>query len=148
MEINPAAPVITRDEILVHAPIETVWGIQTDVAAWPSWQPDVDDVRVDGPLSVGSTFRWQTSGLDITSTVEEIDAPRRVVWGGHAGGIVAVHVWNLTAREDGVLVRTEESWEGEPVRAQAEMLQEALDGSLRAWLENLKRAAENASNPA
>jgi hypothetical protein len=44
-----------------------------------------------------------------------------------------------------VLVRTEESWEGEPVEAQVETLQAALDGSLRAWLENLKRAAEGAA---
>ncbi len=148
MEVNAAAPVITRDEIFVHAPIETVWGIQTDVAAWPSWQPDVDDVRVDGSLSVGSTFRWRTFGLDITSTVEEIDAPRRVVWSGPAGRIFGAHVWDLTAREDGVLVRTEESWDGEEVRAQAGMLQETLDGSLHGWLKNLKSAADNASNPA
>lgn len=148
MEINADAPVIARDEIVVRAPIETVWGVQTDVAAWPSWQPDVDEVRADGPLSVGSTFRWQTFGLDITSTVEEIEAPGRVVWSGPAGGIFAVHVWELTAREDGVLVRTEESWEGEEVRAQAETLQGALDASLRGWLQNLKRAAEGASNPA
>lgn len=148
MEIDTAAPVITRDEILIHAPIETVWAIQIDVAAWPSWQPDVDGVQVDGPLSVGSTFRWQTFGLDIASTVQELDAPRRIVWGGPAGGIVAVHVWDLLAREDGVLVRTEESWEGEQVRAQAATLQQALDRSLRSWLTNLKQAAERAANPA
>lgn len=142
MEINADAPVVTRDEIFTHAPIETIWDIQTDVAAWPSWQPEVEDVRIDEPLSVGSTFRWSTSGLDITSTVEEINPPRRVVWGGPAGGIVGIHVWDLTEYEDGVLVRTEESWEGEQVRAQVDMLQEALDESLRDWLTNLKREAE------
>jgi uncharacterized protein YndB with AHSA1/START domain len=142
MDINTAAPVITRDEILIHAPIETIWDIQTNVAAWPSWQPDVDGAQVDGPLAVGSVFRWQTAGLDITSTVEEVDAPHRIVWGGPAQGIVAVHVWTLDPQDDGVLVRTAESWEGEPVTAQAETLQGALDGSLRTWLENLKRAAE------
>jgi uncharacterized protein YndB with AHSA1/START domain len=142
MDINTAAPVVTRDEILIRAPIQSIWEIQTDVAAWPSWQADVDGAQVDGPLAVGSVFRWQTAGLDITSTVEEVDAPHRIVWSGHAQGIVAVHVWTLEAQEDEVLVRTEESWEGEPVTAQVETLQAALDGSLRDWLENLKRAAE------
>jgi uncharacterized protein YndB with AHSA1/START domain len=142
MDINTAAPVITRDEILIHAPIETIWAIQTDVADWPSWQPEVDGAQIDGPLAVGSAFRWQTAGLDITSTVEEIDPPRRIVWGGPAQGIVAVHVWTLELQDDGVLVRTAESWEGEPVIAQPETLQGALDGSLRNWLENLKRTAE------
>lgn len=142
MDINTAAPVITRDEILIQAPIETIWEIQTDVAAWPSWQPEVDGAQIDGPLAVGAVFRWQTAGLDITSTVEEIDPPHRIVWGGPAQGIVAVHVWTLQPQEDGVLVRTAESWEGEPVHAQVETLQGALDGSLRNWLENLKRTAE------
>lgn len=87
-------------------------------------------------------FRWQTAGLDITSTVEEVDAPRRIVWGGPAQGIVAVHVWTLDEQDGAVLVRTAESWEGDAVAAQPEALQAALDGSLRAWLENLKRAAE------
>jgi uncharacterized protein YndB with AHSA1/START domain len=142
VDINAAAPVITRDEILIRAPITTIWDIQTDIASWPSWQPDVDGAQIDGTLAVGSTFRWQTSGLDITSTVKELDAPNRIVWGGPAQGIVAVHLWTLTQHEPGVLVHTEESWEGEPVLAQTEVLQAALDASLRNWLENLKRTAE------
>jgi hypothetical protein len=32
MDINTDAPVITRDEILIAAPIQTIWDIQTDVA--------------------------------------------------------------------------------------------------------------------
>ncbi len=40
-----------------------------------------------------------------------------------------------------MLVRTEESSEGEPVTAQANVMQSAPDGSLRTWLENLKRTA-------
>jgi uncharacterized protein YndB with AHSA1/START domain len=117
------APVITRDEIVIRAPIETIWEIQTNVDDWPSWQPDVDGAESEGPLEVGSVFRWQTAGLDITSTVEEVDAPRRIVWGGPAQGIVAVHVWTLETQGDGVVVRTAESWEGEPVEAQVESLQ-------------------------
>jgi uncharacterized protein YndB with AHSA1/START domain len=144
MEINAEAPVITRDEIAISAPIQTIWEIQTDVSAWPSWQPDVDTARADGSLEAGSVFHWQTGGLDITSTVEEVDAPRRIVWGGPAQGIVAVHVLVLSEFDGEVLVRTEESWEGEPVEAAVGTVQGLLDGSLRAWLANLKGAAENA----
>ena len=115
MDINEDAPVITRDEIVILAPIETIWEIQTNVDDWPSWQPEVDGAESEGPLEAGSVFRWQTAGLDITSTVEEVDAPRLIVWGGPAQGIVAVHVWTLEPQGDGVLVRTAESWEDEPV---------------------------------
>jgi uncharacterized protein YndB with AHSA1/START domain len=146
MDINNDAPVITRDEILISAPIQTIWDIQTDVASWPSWQPEVDGAEADSPLTVGSVFRWQTAGLAITSTVEEIEPPRRIVWGGPAQGIVAVHVWTLDEQDDGVLVKTAESWEGDPVTAQPEALQAALDRSLRNWLEYLKRAAERGAS--
>ena len=49
--------------------------------------------EADGPLAVGSVFRWQTAGLDIRSTVEQIDAPHRIAWSGPAPGIVAVVVY-------------------------------------------------------
>jgi uncharacterized protein YndB with AHSA1/START domain len=148
MDIDEDAPVITRDEIVIRAPLETIWDVQTNVDEWPAWQPDVDGAKAEGPLDVGSVFRWQTAGLDITSTVEEIDAPRRIVWGGPAQGIVAVHVWTFEPQDDGALVRTAESGEGEPVTAQVETLQAALDASLRAWLTNLKRIAEERSGGA
>ncbi len=142
MEINTEAPVVTRDQVLIEAPIDRIWAIQTNVSAWPSWQPDIDAAEAEGPLAVGSVFRWQTANLDITSTVEEIEAPRRIVWGGPAQGIVAVHVWTFEPQDDGVWVRTEESWEGDPVDAQVETLQAALDASLRTWLGNLKKQSE------
>ena len=115
MQINTAAPVITRDEIFINAPAATISSIQTDVASWPSWQPEVDSAEAQGPLAVGSVFRWQTAGLDITSTVAEIDPPHRIVWGGPAQGIAVVYVWSFEPKDDG------------------------------AWLENLKRAAESAA---
>ncbi|MDQ6853580.1 MAG: hypothetical protein M3046_07780 [Actinomycetota bacterium] len=49
----------------------------------------------------------------------------------------------ILPQDDGVLVRTAESWEGDPVTAQPETMQGALDQSLRGWLENLKRTAED-----
>jgi hypothetical protein len=64
------------------------------------------------------------------------------VWGGAAAGIVAVHAWTFEAQDDGVLVRTEESWEGESVSAQPAEMRRALEASLREWLENLRHAAE------
>jgi hypothetical protein len=95
-----------------------------------------------GPLEVGTIFRWQTYGLSIESTIREIDAPRRIVWFGLAQGITAIHAWTMRPSEDRVLVHTEESWDGDPVRAQPEEMQQALDGSLRAWLQSLKHKAE------
>ncbi|KDN81673.1 SRPBCC family protein [Kitasatospora cheerisanensis] len=144
VRIDESAPVVTRTEILIHAPLHTIWAIQTDVENWPAWQPNVESVRKDTPGSLrpGSAFRWSTEGLDITSTVRQVEPGRRLVWGGPAQGITAVHVWTFTPTRDGVLVHTEESWSGEPVTADREFLQAALDNSLHNWVANLKRQAE------
>jgi uncharacterized protein YndB with AHSA1/START domain len=142
MDIDENAPVITRDEIFIDAPLSTVWGLHTDISSWSEWLPDIDSSTIQGPLAVGTVFRWQTYGLSIESTIQEIDSPRRIVWSGPAQGITGIHVWTMTPSEDGVLVHTEESWDGDPVRAQPEEMQRALNGSLRAWLQSLKHKAE------
>ncbi|WP_328991471.1 SRPBCC family protein [Kribbella sp. NBC_01245] len=142
--IDLQAPVITRDDVLIKAPLAAIWKIQTDVEGWPAWQPEVvSAVRQDeGRLKPGSVFRWEVQGLDVTSTVKQVKPMRRLVWGGPANGITAVHVWTFTPVRGGVLVHTEESWSGDPVEANVEFAQSALDASLHAWLQNLKQTAE------
>ncbi|SCF59632.1 SRPBCC family protein [Streptomyces sp. Ncost-T10-10d] len=134
-----------RDSILIHAPIARVWAIQTDVENWPAWQPNVTKTT-PGALRPGSSWTWSTEGLEgITSTVEEVRAPHRIVWGGPAHGITTVHAWTFTAVPGGTLVHTEESWTGAPAEADTANLQAALDASLDAWLHNLKKRAEQRS---
>ncbi|MGW2839910.1 SRPBCC family protein [Streptomyces sp. NPDC001493] len=144
--VDTTAPVITREDIVIHAPLERIWRIQTDVGSWPQWQPDVSEATkvTRGPLRPGSVFRWSVEGLSgIESTVRQVEPGRRIVWGGPAQGITAVHVWTFTQRADGVHVHTEESWAGEPVDAATPALQAALDASLDHWVHNLKARAEN-----
>ncbi|MER5468399.1 SRPBCC family protein [Streptomyces sp. NPDC002685] len=145
VQIDRTAPVITRDNILIHAQLHTIWKIQTDVEKWPTWQPHVEVVVKDTPgrLRPGSVFRWTTEGLDIASTVKQVEYGKRLAWGGPAQGITAVHVWTFTPTRDGILVHTEESWTGAPVVANQAALQVALDDSLHNWLSNLKHEAED-----
>ena len=65
MDIDENAPVITRDEILIDAPLDTIWSLQTGISSWSEWQPDIDASTIEGPLEVGTVFRWQTYGLRI-----------------------------------------------------------------------------------
>lgn len=140
--IDESATVVVRREVRIEAPIDLVWRLHTDVAGWPAWQTDVDSAQIDGPLVPGATFRWSTHGLEVTSTVYEVDAPRRILWGGPAQGITGIHEWTFTADGDATIVRTAESWEGDPVRADSENLGAALDASLGSWLELLRAKAE------
>lgn len=69
VNIDQNAPAITRDEILMAAPLSTVWNVQTDISAWPRWNTDVSRAEMTDPLAAGTVFRWSTAGLDdITST--------------------------------------------------------------------------------
>ncbi|MFF1833605.1 SRPBCC family protein [Streptomyces sp. NPDC058231] len=147
VHVDEAAPVITRKSTVIHAPLRTIWKVQTGVEEWPGWQPDVTSSVKDTPgrLRSGSVFRWETQGLDITSTVKQVERGKCLAWGGPAQGIDAVHVWTFTPTGDGVVVRTEESWTGAPVVADTAALQSALDASLQNWVDNLKHASENRS---
>lgn len=143
--INESATVVVRRDVIIDAPADVVWQLHVDVNGWPHWQTDIDTAKADGPLHVGDTFHWSTAGLTIDSTVYALEAPHRILWGGPAHGITGVHEWTFTADGDRTIVRTAESWEGDPVRADADHLRAALDASLAGWLDRLRGAAEAAA---
>ncbi|MGW3631729.1 SRPBCC family protein [Streptomyces sp. NPDC005122] len=143
--IDETAPVIVRLSIEINAPLASVWRLHTDIAAWPTWNTDIDRAEPDGPLIPGNRFSWRTHGLEITSTVRELVPGRRIVWGGPAEGISGVHVWTFEEEGDHVIVRTEESWSGAPAEAAADHLGKALHDSLERWLSHLKDRAEQAA---
>ncbi|MFJ1707534.1 SRPBCC family protein [Kitasatospora sp. NPDC088346] len=139
---RPSAPVVVRRSTTVDAPLTRVWTLHTNIAAWPIWHPDVERAELAGPLSRGSSFRWLTHGLDITSTVLELVPYRRIVWGGPAQGIDGIHVWTFEQVDGAVRVHTEESRSDAPVDIRPERLRAALDSSLERWLRYLRATAE------
>ncbi|MFD4244250.1 SRPBCC family protein [Streptomyces sp. NPDC058525] len=157
--VDSGALVRHRTEIVINAPLHTVWKLQTDVERWPSWQTPVETVaRLDhGPLRSGSAFRWTTpippnpatpaTSLEITSTVRHLKHQSCIRWTGPAIGeglhIDGVHVWNFTkVRGGGVRVSTEETHTGAQVEADVPTATAILREGLEAWLRDLKSAAE------
>ncbi|MFD9688210.1 SRPBCC family protein [Kitasatospora sp. NPDC059146] len=157
---SPAARVRYRTEAVIHAPLSTVWRLQTDVARWPSWQHAVSGAeRLDrGPLRAGSAFHWTTPlppnpattapALDITSTVRQLRPGACIRWTGPAVAeglhIDGVHVWTFTPVRGGVLVRTEETHTGPQVDADVPAATAILRQGLDAWLGDLANAAVDA----
>jgi hypothetical protein len=140
--IDLDAPVIARHEIDILAPLPLVWDLLVDVAAWPSWNPDITSATAEGALAPGVSFRWETGGLALTSTVRAIAEHETILWDGTVQGIVGIHRWRFGESPEGVRVATEESWSGEPVDANPAAMQGMLDQSLVAWLGRLKEVAE------
>ncbi|MEV8405322.1 SRPBCC family protein [Streptomyces niveus] len=158
--VAPDALVRARTETVIHAPLSTIWKLQTDVERWPSWQPPVSTIeRLDhGPFRQGSSFHWTTpippnpetsaTSLDITSTVKQLKYGSCIRWTGPAIGeglrIDGVHVWNFTKVRGGVRVTTEETHTGPQVEANVPAATEILSQGLKSWLTDLKTTAEAA----
>jgi hypothetical protein len=140
--INEAAPVVARSEAEVSASPGLVWDVLTAVEQWPSWNPDVKWVSIDGRFSEGAEFRWKAGPATITSTLQYVEAPTRLAWAGTTFGIEAMHVYALEARDGVTLVRTEESYDGLLARVFRGRLQRTLEHSLESGLGHLKAEAE------
>jgi uncharacterized protein YndB with AHSA1/START domain len=140
--INLAAPVVARTETEIVAARDVVWHVLTGIEQWPGWNPEVKSATMNGGLRQGVQFRWRAGPGTITSTLEQVDAPRRIAWSGTTLGIEAKHVYALEARDGVTLVRTEESYDGLVARLFRGRLQKALERSLETGLRHLKAEAE------
>jgi uncharacterized protein YndB with AHSA1/START domain len=148
MKVDEHAPVIGSAEAQVAAPPEVVWDILAALETWPSWNPDVKSVQVDGPVAEGTTFRWKAKPGTIRSRIERLDRPSLIGWTGRTLGIDAVHVWRLEPRDSGTFVRTEESFSGLLPRLMRGRIQKTLDAALDTGVRQLKAEAERRSGAA
>lgn len=142
MQIDRKAPLVGRAEILIHAPIADVWRVQSDIAAWPAWQPDVASAQLDGPLATGSRFRWKAAGLQIVSTLQVVEPPHHIAWTGDSLGMHAIHHWRFEETSDGVRAITEESLSGWLARLLKLMDKRFLEKSLQKSVETLRAQVE------
>ncbi|MDP9793039.1 putative membrane protein [Catenuloplanes nepalensis] len=154
--VDPNALIRYRSEVIIAAPLSTIWRLQTDVEGWPAWHaPVLTNERLDrGPLRAGSQFRWTTPApgttFTITSTVSHLRQQKCIRWSGPAVGEglgidEGIHVWSFTSTRDGVRVQTEETWTGDQVEADVEFAAEVLGDGLEQWLHDLETTAEAAA---
>ena len=80
--------------------------------------------------------------MPIKSTIEEFEAPERIVWTGKALGTRARHTWLLTEDGGSTTVETTENMEGWLVSLVAFFDKSFLDNTLNVVLNDLKAAAE------
>jgi uncharacterized protein YndB with AHSA1/START domain len=145
--INEQAPVVGASEIEIGASPEGVWEVLTTFERWPSWNPDVKSMSVEGPVEPGTVFRWKAGPGTIVSTIQRLEPPRIMAWTGKTLGIKAIHFWHLEPRNGGTFVRTEESYEGLITRPFRGRLQKTLDKALADGLQYLKTEVERPARP-
>jgi uncharacterized protein YndB with AHSA1/START domain len=142
MAVNEQAPVVGRGEIEIAAGPEVVWDVLTAIDRWPTWNPQVKSMHVQGGIAEGSQFRWKAGPGTITSTIRRVEAPQLIIWTGKTLSINAVHEYRLEPRDGKTFVRTEESYEGLIARLFRRPLQKTLDEALEEGLRHLKAEAE------
>ena len=147
-EINQHAPVVGSSEIEIAAALEVAWNVLTAIGRWPSWNPAVKSVSFEEGIDEGSEFSWKAGPGTITSTIQDVDPLRRIVWTGTTFGIKAIHVHTFEPREGGTLVRTEESYDGLVARILHGRLQKVLDNTLENELQHLKAESERREHAA
>ena len=146
MEVPRDAPVISSSEREIAAPPEVVWDVLADFDRWPDWNPDVKSLELDGPVAVGSAFRWKTGPSRITSTLEAVERPSELGWTGKTFGARAVHVWSVEPHGGGTMVRTSESFEGFLPRLMRKRMQAMLNETLEDSLKHLAAEAKRRSS--
>lgn len=140
--INSDAPVQTTKRITIKATCEKVWTIMSRIDQWPEWLKDVQSPKIEGEFKVGASFKWESGGLNIKSTLHTVSPYTKIGWSGKAFGAFAIHNWTFTQINDYTEVQVEESMEGWLVKLMSNKFQTGLEQSLDIWLNNLKTEAE------
>lgn len=141
VHIDQHAPVRSSAEIEIACPVSRVWKVLTEIPRWPEWNPEVREVTMDGPLSVGTVFRWK-AGSKLVSQIVQVDENRCIAWSGTTMGIDAIHIYRFHQTGSTTKVSTEESFRGPVATLLKGFLQTMLDRTLRSGLVLLKQEAE------
>ncbi len=145
-EIDRQAPVVGECAIEIAGAPELAWDVLAAVDRWPNWNPAVRSVTVEGAIEEGSTFRWKAGPGTITSTIEDLQRPRRIAWTGTSLGIRATHVHTFEPRDGTTVVTSQESYDGFVARVFKRRLQATLENALRDGLLHLKAEAERSES--
>lgn len=140
--INENAPVKSKNQIEIDAPIDTVWKILTDISNWTKWQKAVTETVVHGEIKEGTAFNWKAGGLSFKSKIHT-DNPKAVFgWTGTTFGASAIHNWTFEAKNNKTIVTVEESLQGVFPKLFRAYFQRNLDEGVITNLKELKTASE------
>jgi uncharacterized protein YndB with AHSA1/START domain len=142
VEINRNAPATAEGELQISVDPQTVFSVISAIDEWPSWNPDIKSVKLEGRVQPGTVFRWKSGPTTLISNLQVVDPPREIAWTGTTMGIRAVHAFRMEAKEGGTLVRSEESWEGLIASMLKGYSRRTLDKGIPRILSHLKTEAE------
>lgn len=138
IEVNKNAKAYGKEEILIHAPLNRVYRLVSDINNWAEWQSDVAEALIHGKFSENTEFTWKANGMKIHSKLHTIQQNAKIGWTGKMFWIKAVHNWWFTAKGESTLVEVEESLSG----FGSSLMKKTLNEGISKNLLELKREAE------
>jgi hypothetical protein len=136
------APVLSEDNIIIHADPAKVWQVLSDINHWPMLWKSVSQSELKGPLAPKTDFVWKADGMRIHSTLHTVVSASYLGWTGRTMGIRAVHNWTLKEVENGTEVQVAETMQGFLASLFKKALAKSLQKGMRKSLEQLKTACE------
>lgn len=139
-----------KTEITIDAPADVVWGILTDLPAYPQWNPFI--VSAEGPVEVGAKLRNRLEppggkAMTFSPQVTVVDANRKFEWLGRLGlpGVFdGRHIFELEPAGSGTRFIQREEFSGILVPLFARSLDGATKDGFVAMNEAIKERAETA----
>lgn len=141
--INENAPVKSKNQIEIDAPIDTVWKVLTDISNWTKWQKAVSATEVLAEIKEGTKFNWKAGGISFKSMIHTNNPKSRFGWTGTTFGASAIHNWTFEEKDNKTIVKVEESLQGVLPRLFRGYFQKNLDSGVVTNLKELKTASEN-----
>jgi len=138
IEVNKNAKAYATEEMLIHAPLEKVYGLVSDINNWTEWQTAVTEAKLNGKFSESTEFRWKANGMNIHSKLHTVQQNAKIGWTGKMFWIKAVHNWWCTAKGESTLVKDEESLSG----FGSSLMKKSLAEGMTKNLIELKKRAE------
>ncbi|MGQ1890447.1 SRPBCC family protein [Thermophagus sp. OGC60D27] len=142
ISINENAPVSEWRQIFIKASPEKVWEVLSAINDWPNWQSSVTHARMEGPLAENTIFRWKAGGVRFTSRLHTVVPGQMLGWTGKTIGASAIHNWYLEPRDNGTLVRVEESLQGFLPSLMKKWFTKDLKKGMKKSLKELRAASE------
>ena len=143
IDINPRAPIISKQKIKIHVPAVKVWSVLTEINNWPSWQSSVKKAHLKTSLKEGAEFIWKAGRITLKSKIHTCEPFNKFGWTGKTIGAFAIHNWHFESVSDGTIVIAEESLQGFLPFIFRKKFRKTLEKGMLRNLKELKEASEN-----
>jgi hypothetical protein len=140
--IDGNAPIQSRSDIYIAAPVERVWERLIDFQAWPTIDPSFRNVRLDTGVAVDAHFGFVLNNFPIRAQIAVVEPGRKLIWTGTSLWFRAIDLHRLEPDRDGGTHYTlMESFAG--VLATLFINSAQLKAQHDRWQAAFKRAVEN-----